>query len=1744
MPEFRVSPISIVNQIKSNLQDRYGSGYPILKELLQNADDSEARHFHLNALPGWPGATNPLLRWPGLLVVNDGTFRSEDERGITSFGESSKATDNGAIGKFGFGQKAVFHLCDAFVVHAHRDGIPFSTVVNPFLGVDVDGNICSEWEPSNGGGLSQDDLKLLGDAVPSDFPDRWLALWLPFRRSELLPAPGVGFSSNFPSASATIEALVKPGDLRLVLAGLRHLTSIDIREQGSSCCAITVDSGRGRLLGPVQWTKGIRSFGGETRSLLDQVTAPFVGREATLPMERLALLQRDPHWPTTIDVRSPQPKPEKGEPHGAATLIRARQDRPAELRISRAVFLPVSDETDIRIPLDEGLPGQWRLLLHGYFFLDSGRREIEGLKMPAAPDHPVDAAALRRAWNAELRDSVVLPLVPALLRDSLEAKIATSVELRDLVRSIATSHWFLSHRHAVCRDNALCRVLTESGGMAWRLTSSDTIIRPLPVLVEEAPKRIDELFPSILAWARAEHALLAVDRRAILASQPVDWTADELETLFATLAPRAFQTGALAPLLLDFLALVDPGEAQRRALAPGLVSALREAMSDTVPLASTSQIKAILAYIPRGFLFPLPAAVEHRQILRALATAPTAVLPIRAAWSDDQTPQLQLSERDLKLLLEALEPHVAGDLADQAAPAALALLMRAGHDIARLSRDPEFASIQVLRARDVSQSATVPLSLQNLVAKSIARLLFGVSPEANRLLPLVAQALLDADPLIFEGKTAEFIRETGGASLMLQVANKSSVFVLIDRCRQFGSDQSRARLLERLQPNDDDDRSALRRLCAGAWEAGDAGAEIWVLGGAPTAIERVVTSLLRQSASDFLVPSCIGAELRPSLRSHLGIRELDSAGLEALLAKNLQAFSQLELTPTERDAFLLTNVPDALLRQLPIHVRSDGTVGDADNAFVEGSWPIPASLRNHILTVQLSPDLRVRARQQQILTAWTPTSQIEQALTLPDPHCWHAEILDALDAFGRKEERPGLKLTDALQERPWLVAGGVPVAPRDVLSLPPSVDEAASQLLIADGQRPAFFPARELAIDIRGHAAFARLTEWILPDQSMSIDALALMIDDSKIVGRLGPMEAAQIADFAVVAQSGTELGLEGWPLVSAILRSLKDQTEDVVKLVAAFAGLEASGAVAAGKHLNCLATLVQETGRAAEAARRIYLRAFEVIAKWPEAARRQVFLATRVPTESGVWREGREVIQDGEGIEPAHLLAGDYASILRRREPAPLLASGEAGSADPQANVPVHPEGVQTIDLLDLEAEGAAQQRAFLEAWRGRVPSDLVIIYLGLVGRNDALRGVAAEWRTDASADVETLWAALDAHFPKEVLYPNTVAEEVDQRRFVIERVAGRHVRATALSGDPFDAPVANASGGMIVGNLHKTFRGIRDANGTARSLITLPLRSIDLSGHGYPDDCTGVIRSTANDDSLWSRAHVIGGTAFFFARSEHEQALDWLFIDEAGQVGLANMVAMGRCARNIVLVGDPRQLPQVIQGAHPDPANLSCLEWMLGEHATIPPDRGIFLPVSRRMHPDVCRFISRQVYEGRLVSAPDTAVQAVRGTGFPEAGAFWAPVVHEGNAQIAAEEVAAIQAAIDDLLSGSWTDKDGTTRALEPADIIVVAPYNAQVNALQDALPAGIRVGTVDKFQGQEAPVCLVSMTASSVEETPRGMDFLFSLNRINVAVSRAKGLALVFGAPRLREAKCNTVEQMRLVNTLCALPEFGDV
>jgi predicted RecB family nuclease len=282
---------------------------------------------------------------------------------------------------------------------------------------------------------------------------------------------------------------------------------------------------------------------------------------------------------------------------------------------------------------------------------------------------------------------------------------------------------------------------------------------------------------------------------------------------------------------------------------------------------------------------------------------------------------------------------------------------------------------------------------------------------------------------------------------------------------------------------------------------------------------------------------------------------------------------------------------------------------------------------------------------------------------------------------------------------------------------------------------------------------------------------------------------------------------------------------------------------------------------------------------------------------------------------------------------------------------------------------------------------------------------------------------------------------------------------------------------------------------------------------------------------------------TAWHYCREDTEQ-LDYLFIDEAGQVSLADALALATAARNVVLLGDPQQLPQVAQGAHPEGSSLSVLEHLLGESQTVDAAHGIFLEKTYRLHPDVCDFVSELMYDDRLSAASGRERQRVEATGeLTGTGLRWLPVEHEGHSQSSPEEADRIATAIEPLLSGAtYLDSDGEEHPLKPEDILVLAPYNAQVRCLQDRLPAGVRVGTVDKFQGQQAQVAFFSMATSSGEEIPRNVEFLFSRNRLNVAISRAKCLAVLVCNPRLLDIHAASIEQMRLVNALCRFAEVA--
>ncbi len=289
----------------------------------------------------------------------------------------------------------------------------------------------------------------------------------------------------------------------------------------------------------------------------------------------------------------------------------------------------------------------------------------------------------------------------------------------------------------------------------------------------------------------------------------------------------------------------------------------------------------------------------------------------------------------------------------------------------------------------------------------------------------------------------------------------------------------------------------------------------------------------------------------------------------------------------------------------------------------------------------------------------------------------------------------------------------------------------------------------------------------------------------------------------------------------------------------------------------------------------------------------------------------------------------------------------------------------------------------------------------------------------------------------------------------------------------------------------------------------------------------------------------NLVAGTTWLWSRAGMRPfPVDFLVIDEAGQLALADALASANAARNLVLLGDPLQLAQVAQAEHPGGSGSSVLEHVLGNHATLPERDGVFIGVTRRMHPDVCEFISRQIYEGRLTSHESCARQrTVFGTGLR-----WLEVHHLNRSTESFEEVQVVAEQISSMIGTTWINQHGVESPLSAEDFMVVAPYNDQVALLQasfqrDARLAHVQVGTVDKFQGREAPIVFFTMTTSSAADMPRGPEFLFSRNRLNVAVSRARCLAYLVCTEELLNSRAKTIDEMRLIGTLSAFVEGAE-
>jgi uncharacterized protein len=413
---------------------------------------------------------------------------------------------------------------------------------------------------------------------------------------------------------------------------------------------------------------------------------------------------------------------------------------------------------------------------------------------------------------------------------------------------------------------------------------------------------------------------------------------------------------------------------------------------------------------------------------------------------------------------------------------------------------------------------------------------------------------------------------------------------------------------------------------------------------------------------------------------------------------------------------------------------------------------------------------------------------------------------------------------------------------------------------------------------------------------------------------------------------------------------------------------------------------------------------------------------------------------------------------------------------------------------------------------------------------------------------------------------YASTIATQLEASVLAIQGPPGSG--KTYTGARMIEACVAAGLSVGVTANSHKVIRNLLREVGNG-------VRVAHKCGEDDADATEdGILRCSSNEDALGaltSGTRVLGGTAWLWARPEFAGSVDVLFVDEAGQMSLANALAVARAGRNMVLLGDPQQLDQPSKGSHPDGVAASVLQHMLGRAETMPGDRGLFLAQTWRLAPAICAFTSELFYAGRLQSRPGLERQAlVDAAPFDGAGLWIVEVDHHGNRNASEEEAAEVASIVAQLLSPPgtlagdskddlplfsateprWIDAQGVSRPIKPEDIRILTPFNAQVARLREALAArgeqaaAVPVGTVDKFQGQEGAVAIYSLATSHPDDAPKGMEFLYSLNRLNVATSRARCASIIVLSPRLLDVECRTPHRMRLANALGRFRELATV
>ncbi|MBP6582565.1 MAG: hypothetical protein KA204_03705 [Chromatiaceae bacterium] len=1138
-----------VNLIADNLRERYDNGFPILKELIQNADDAKARTFLFARHAGFTDAVHPLLKGPGLWFFNDGEFKDSDGRALRSFGINSKAGDATAIGKFGLGMKSVFHLCEALFYLAwdgariHREGL------SPWK--QEGANPHPEWEE-----IPNQDWRNLEDLARPLAPAgaaSWFLLWIPLRRLEHLGRPNGqetgAIINRFPGDDtqqlAFLEAVGLDSELAQILPLLRHLERIEhcgdtqrftlqlqaeqrLLAAGKGICNAGEIHANGRRL--LRYA-GLRGADGRDRSV-------FADLKAREEWPRSWYRDENGHERQAQDKTAPE----------GAVLFCAGQAPATRSLLHWAVFLPLEQGGE-RLGVKDAEIAH-TLILHGQFFIDAGRKKIHGLETlhqepPAIDPTALDDALLRHAWNRHLAQKVLLPLViPALEHYVAEARLRED-DCTVLTQALADSQWFARFRSYACNTDDWVRVLAPDAKPAWACVTDERRgrLRPLPSPPKAAPERPWQVFPRL-----AEMWLLPFDGDApSLTRHPHQWTEEELLKVLAEVS-GLFSDGPSMEYLEAFLKhpLAAAPYQTTGALQTRLIGLFRQGLRSAGPEGRrrhAERSRRLLEFIEPQRRLPLAAELPDATLRRLWAIEARVLLVPKGV---DGTPGGQAAPDD-------------GTLADW-----LAILDQglapAGHDN---DRKPLLDAIQgllktldpgrrgaflrvhdrlrVIATRDARTGSQQALSFAEVQTLRDAGTLFGFAQgtqDAQRLglTPFLAAALPEASIALVQAPLYRELFEAGhlpsadrGLACLIAVGKDGS--------GRLGSRAQRLALLERADDSESDAeaRRGLRYLLHGsAAHRNNDDATLWIRGHDQHPAWAKLWGQIHGADAWGLVPNELADTLPRGRWKQAGVQEIDARNLIAELRRTGQGIPNPgQFIPEEREEILSQIDDENLWWRLSLHTRTDDTPVTAvgDLVYLAPEWGAPDDpLLVKATLIKRAREPRVIEQQLRWLRPLDDRARIELALAaaVPATH-WHTLLGD----LGQLADTIDADLRARLRGTAWLpTRDGGTVKPEDVIDLPPGLADEAQRLVgehrVAQG--PCYATPADLIPDLLQHPVWVAQGRALCASGTAGLGQLGLLLSDLPDY-RIGPW--TQAPDAKTIELLARCDALPGWRLLA-----------------------------------------------------------------------------------------------------------------------------------------------------------------------------------------------------------------------------------------------------------------------------------------------------------------------------------------------------------------------------------------------------------------------------------------------------------------------------------------------------------------------------------------------------------------------------------------------------------------------------------